>query len=106
MHLCVCLCGYGKYQNPKIYREGILIYGCVCVYAWYSDTLKSYAARRMTYPQTRVYGFLALPFCYRLGTSVCFLLINTSEAQLARANGHISNSDTCFLFEGGTLLKA
>ena len=58
MHLClcVCLCGYGKYQNPKIYREGILIYGCVCVYAWYSNTLKSYAAKRMTYRQTRIWN--------------------------------------------------
>ena len=43
MHVCICVCGYVKYQNPKIKREG-----CVCVYAWYSNTLKSYATRRMT----------------------------------------------------------
>ena len=30
---CVSAHGYGKYQNPEIDREGILIYGCVCVYA-------------------------------------------------------------------------
>ena len=51
MHVCV----YGKCQNPKIIREGILIYGCMCVYAWYSNTLKSYAARRNTYTQTRIW---------------------------------------------------
>ena len=33
IHMHVCVCGYRKYQNPKINREGILIYGCVCVYA-------------------------------------------------------------------------
>ena len=22
MHVCVCVCGYGKYQNPKINRGG------------------------------------------------------------------------------------
>ena len=27
MHVCICVCGYGKY------REGVLIYGCVCGYA-------------------------------------------------------------------------
>ena len=32
-HVCACMCGYGKYQNPKLYRECILIYACVCVYA-------------------------------------------------------------------------
>ena len=53
MHVCVCV--YGKYQNTKINREGILLYGYVCVYACYSNTLKSYAARRMTYPQTRIW---------------------------------------------------
>ena len=61
MHICVC--GYGKYQNPKINRDGFLIYGCVCVYAWYSDTLKSYAARCTTYPQTRIW----IPSFRRLG---------------------------------------
>ena len=55
MHVYVCVCGYGKYQNPKINREAIFIYGCVCIYAWYSNTLKSYAARRMAYPQTRIW---------------------------------------------------
>ena len=33
IHMHVCVCGYGKYQNPKKNREGILIYGCVYVYA-------------------------------------------------------------------------
>ena len=55
MHVCVCVCVYVNYQNPKINGEGILMYGCVCVYAWYSDTLKSYAKRRMTYLQTRIW---------------------------------------------------
>ena len=55
MHVCVCVCVYGKYQNPKIDREDILIHVYVCVYAWYSNTLKSYAARLMTYPQTRIW---------------------------------------------------
>ena len=41
MRGCVCECGYGKYQNPKIDREGILIHGSVCVPARYSNTLKS-----------------------------------------------------------------
>ena len=31
MHVCVCVCGYELYKNPKINREGILIYGCVSV---------------------------------------------------------------------------
>ena len=53
--VCVCVCGYGNYQNTRINWEGILIYGYVCVYAWYSDALKSYAARRMTYRQTRIW---------------------------------------------------
>ena len=44
-----------KYQHTKIDREGILIYGCVCVYAWYSNTLKAYAPRRMTYQQMRIW---------------------------------------------------
>ena len=47
----VCRCGYGKYQNPKINREGILIYQCVCVSTWYTNTLKLYAASGMSYPQ-------------------------------------------------------
>ena len=55
MHICIRECGYLKYQNPKINREGILIYGCVCVYALYSDPLKSYATRRMTNSQTRIW---------------------------------------------------
>ena len=55
MHVCVCVCGYVKYQNPKINREGILMYGCVCVYAWYSNTVKSYATSRMTYTQKRIW---------------------------------------------------
>ena len=55
MHLCVCVCVYGKYQNTKINWEGILIYWYVCVYAWYWKTLKSYPARRMTYPQTHIW---------------------------------------------------
>ena len=46
---------YGKYQNTKINREGILIYGYVCIYAWYSNALKSYDARCMTYTQTRIW---------------------------------------------------
>ena len=43
IHVWVCVCVYGKYQNPKINRKGIHKYGCVCVYAWYSNTLNSYA---------------------------------------------------------------
>ena len=31
MHVYVCVYVYGKYQNTKINREGILIYGYVCV---------------------------------------------------------------------------
>ena len=27
IHMHVCVCGYGKYQNPKINRKDILIYG-------------------------------------------------------------------------------
>ena len=53
MHVCECVCVYGKYQNPKINREGIILYG-VYVYACYSSTLISCAARRMTYTQTRI----------------------------------------------------
>ena len=49
MHICVC--EYWKYQNPI----DKLIYGCVCIYVWYSNTLKSYAARRMTYTQTHIW---------------------------------------------------
>ena len=55
MHVWECVCGYNKNQNTKINRKVILIYGWVWVYAWYSNTLKSYAARRMTYPQTRIW---------------------------------------------------
>ena len=44
-----------KISNQNINKEGILIYGCMCVYAWYSNTPKSYAARSMTYPQTRIW---------------------------------------------------
>ena len=33
VHICVCVCLYGKYQNTKINRQGILIYGYVCIYA-------------------------------------------------------------------------
>ena len=32
------------------YRRCILIFGCVCVAALYSNTVKSYNASRMTYP--------------------------------------------------------
>ena len=49
MHVCVCVCVYGKYQNTKINREGM----CVC--AWYSNALESYAVRRMKYTQTRIW---------------------------------------------------
>ena len=45
MHVCICMCVYGKYQNPTINRAGIL---------------KSYATRRI---RKRVYGFLALIVC-------------------------------------------
>ena len=56
MHVFVCVCVYGKYQNPKVNREGILIYGCVCIIFEYTE---------IVYPQTHdlsVYGFLALAF--------------------------------------------
>ena len=55
MHVCVCVCVYVKYENPKINIEGTLMYRCVCVYAWYSNTLNSYATRRMTFSQTRMW---------------------------------------------------
>ena len=67
MHVCVCVCVYAQYQNTKINREGILIYGYVCVYAWYSNALKSFAARRMTYTQTRIW-IPSFTLCIRLRT--------------------------------------
>ena len=48
MHVCV----YTKYQYTMINREGILIYRYG---AFTHDTLNSYAAKRMTYPQTRIW---------------------------------------------------
>ena len=56
----ICANGYGKYQNPKIKKDGILIYRCVCISACYSNTLKSYAAWRIRRDRNRAYGFLAL----------------------------------------------
>ena len=55
MQVCVCVCIYRKYQNTKINREGILMYGYMCIYAWYSNALKLYAARGMTYTLTRIW---------------------------------------------------
>ena len=63
MHVCVCVCGYGKYQNPNIYREGILIgrvFLCkdVCAFKHATQIHRNRMlqdAWRMTYPQTHIW---------------------------------------------------
>ena len=59
--------------------KGVLIYWCVCVYAWSSNTLKSYSARRMTYPQTRIWipSSMKLVWYNKKLVQLVFFLIRT-----------------------------
>ena len=45
---------YIKYQNTKIIGR-VSLYTETCVYAWYSNALKSYAARPMTYTEMGIW---------------------------------------------------
>ena len=58
MHVCVCVYGYGKYQNLKMYREGILMYGYAFTHDieihWNRMPQDAWRIRK------RIYRFLAL----------------------------------------------